>query len=57
MPTVTFKAKKIINDNAGKQIRHNLNINLRDNFVWQKVRDRHLQADVQVLREKINQPL
>ena len=57
LPTVTFKAKKIINDNAGKQIRHNLNINLRDNFVWQKVRDRHLQADVQVLREKINQPL
>ena len=53
LPTVTFKAKKIINDNAGKQIRHNLNINLRDNFVWEKVRDRHLQADVQALREKM----
>jgi len=54
LPTVTFKAKKIINDNAGKQIRHNLNINLRDNFVWEKVRDRHLQADVHALKEKIN---
>ena len=54
MPTVTFKAKKIINDNAGKQIRDNLNINYRDNFVWEKVRDRHLQADVQALKEKIN---
>jgi hypothetical protein len=54
MPTVTFKAKKIIDDNAGKQIRHNLNINLRDNFVWANVRDRHLQADVQALRQKIN---
>jgi len=53
LPTVTFKAKKIINDNAGKQIRHNLNINLRDNFVWEKVRDRHLQADVLALKEKI----
>tara|TARA_B100000424_G_scaffold66595_1_gene49155 strand:+ start:549 stop:1265 length:717 start_codon:yes stop_codon:yes gene_type:complete len=57
LPTVTFKAKKIINDNAGKQIRHNLNINLRDNFVWDKVRDRHLQADIDTLQEKINQPL
>jgi len=54
MPTVTFKAKKIIDDNAGKQIRHNLNINLRDNFVWANVRDRHLQADVQALKQKIN---
>ena len=54
MPTVTFKAKKIIDDNAGKQIRHNLNINLRDNFVWANVRDRHLQADIQALRQKIN---
>ena len=53
LPTVTFKAKKIIDDNAGKQIRHNLNINLRDNFVWQKVRDRHLHTDVNLLKEKI----
>ena len=50
LPTVTFKAKKIINDNAGKQIRHNLNINERDNFVWTKVRDRHLSADVNALQ-------
>ena len=54
LPTVTFKAKKIINDNAGKQIRKNFNINYRDNFVWTKVRDRHLQTDVNLLKEKIN---
>jgi hypothetical protein len=54
LPTVTFKAKKIINDNAGKQIRKNFNINYRDNFVWTKVRDRHLQTDIEVLRKKIN---
>ena len=53
LPTVTFKAKKIIDDNAGKQIRHNLNINLRDNFVWEKVRDRHLHTDVNLLKEKM----
>ena len=55
LPTVTFKAKKIINDNAGKQIRKNFNINYRDNFVWEKVRDRHLQTDIDVLRKKINE--
>ena len=54
LPTVTFKAKKIIDDNAGKQIRKNLNINARDNFVWTKVRQRCLEADVLALREKIN---
>jgi len=54
LPTVTFKAKKIIDDNAGKQIRKNLNINERDNFVWTKVKQRCLQADVLALQEKIN---
>ena len=53
LPTVVFKAKKIINDNAGKQIRKNLNINYRDNFVWEKVRDRHLDADVSKLKKLI----
>ena len=54
LPTVTFKAKKIMTDNAANQIRKNLNINFRDNFVWTKVRDRHLQADVNLLKEKIS---
>lgn len=53
LPTVVFKAKKIINDNAGKQIRRNFNINHRDNFVWDKVRDRHLDADVATLKKLI----
>lgn len=53
LPTVEFKAKKIMNDNAGKQIRKNLNIASRDEYVWQKVRDRHLQVDVQALKSFI----
>ena len=47
------KAKKILDDNAGKQIRENLNIRERDNFVWTKVRDRHLKSDVDALRSFI----
>jgi len=37
-----------------KRFMKNLNINFRDNFVWTKVRDRHLQADVNLLKEKIS---
>ena len=48
-----FKAKKILNDNAGKQIRANFNIANRDKFVWTKVRDRHVTADVDALRSFI----
>lgn len=53
LPTVEFKAKKIMNDNAAKQIRSNFNIANRDQFVWTKVRDRHLNADVDALRNFI----
>jgi|TARA_R110001592_G_scaffold69017_1_gene211546 hypothetical protein len=53
LPTVEFKAKKILNDNAGKQIRVNFNIANRDEFVWTKVRDRHVTADVDALRSFI----
>jgi hypothetical protein len=53
LPTVEFKAKKIMNDNAAKQIRSNFNIANRDQFVWTKVRDRHLNADVDALRSFI----
>ena len=49
-----FKAKKIMNDDAGKQIRGHFNIGARDNFVWSKVRDRHLQSDVSALRNFID---
>ena len=50
MPTVEFKAKKILHDDAGKQIRSNFNIAERDQFVWTKVRDRILNADVKALK-------
>lgn len=54
LPYVEFKAKKIMNDNAGKQIRANLNIAKRDNYVWEKVRHRHLQQDVATLKNFID---
>jgi len=53
LPTVEFRTKKIMDDNAGKQIRKNLNIAQRDEYVWTKVRDRHLQADVNNLKSFI----
>ena len=40
-------------DDTGKQVRHNLNINNRDNFVWDKVKTRHLEADIQALKKVI----
>ena len=49
LPTVEFKAKKIISDDAGQQIRKTFRIPWRDVFVWEKVRGRHLDADVDVL--------
>jgi hypothetical protein len=53
LPTVVFKAKKLF-DKTGTQVRSNLKIAKRDDFVWTKVKDRHLQTDVDLLREKIN---
>ena len=53
LPSVKFKAKKILDDDAGKQIHLNLNIRERDNFVWKKVRDRTLESDVSALRNFI----
>ena len=53
LPTVEFKAKKMLDDNAGKQIRKNLNIKQRDDFVWAKVKNRHLESDVSMLRKFI----
>ena len=52
LPTVVFKAKKIF-DKTGEQVRTNLNIGNRDKFTWSKVKDRHLEADVNLLKEKM----
>ena len=54
LPTVEFKAKKILDDNAGKQIRKNLNISNRDQYVWEKVKSRHLNNDVVALQKFID---
>jgi len=54
LPSVVFKAKKLF-DNTGTQVRANLNIAKRDDFVWTNVRDRHLQTDVSILKKFINE--
>ena len=46
------KAKKIL-DNTGEQVRTNLNIALRDDYVWTKIQ-RHLDTDVAKLKEFID---
>lgn len=53
LPTVNFKAKKILDDNAGQQIRKNFNIANRDQYVWEKVKTRHLENDITVLKKFI----
>ena len=53
LPHVRVKAKKIFDDTSTR-VRKNLNINIRDDFVWTKVRDRHLQSDVEELKNFID---
>ncbi len=47
------QAKKIFDDTA-ILVRQNLNVNVRDDYVWSKVKDRHLDADVKKLQEFID---
>tara|TARA_B000000557_G_scaffold247849_1_gene232014 strand:+ start:24 stop:746 length:723 start_codon:yes stop_codon:yes gene_type:complete len=52
LPDVTIKAKKVFDD-TGKQVRKHLDINFRDDYVWSKIRERHLNADVDALKKFI----
>ena len=52
LPAVVFKAKKMFDD-TGEQVRKHLNINNRDNFVWDKVKKRHLNTDIKALQDFI----
>ena len=52
MPNVIFKAKKVFDDTA-TQVRTNLNIRERDKATWHKVKYRHLEADINVLKKVI----
>jgi hypothetical protein len=52
LPTVVFKAKKLF-DSTATNVRSHLNIVKRDDFVWTKVRDRHLMSDVDLLQDFI----
>ena len=52
--SVTFKTKKIIDDDAGQQIRSKLSIDKRDGYVWTKIRDRYIKADVDALNKFIS---
>jgi hypothetical protein len=47
-----IQAKKVFDDTA-ILVRQNLNINIRDDYVWNKVKDRHLDTDVKKLQEFI----
>ena len=53
-PNVTIKAKKVF-DETGKQVRKHLVINDRDDYVWTKIRERHLNADVELLKKFIKE--
>lgn len=53
LPYVKIKAKKIFDETSVK-VRKNLNINLRDDFVWKTVRDRHVKIDVDELKKFID---
>ena len=52
MPNVIFKAKKVFDDTA-TQVRTNLNIRERDKATWHKVKYRHLEADINLLKKVI----
>jgi len=46
-------ASKVVDDTANR-VRKVNNIHKREDYVWTKVRDRHLQADVDLLKKFIN---
>jgi hypothetical protein len=52
LPHVRVRAKKIFDDTA-VNVRKHLNINIRDDYVWSQVNQRHLQTDVDLLKEFI----
>ena len=52
LPYVIVQAKKVFDD-TGVKVRKHLNINTRDDYVWSRVNQRHLQADIDLLKEFI----
>jgi hypothetical protein len=52
LPHVEVKAKKLF-DSTAKQVRGNLRIAERDDWVWTMVRNRHLMADVELLKQHL----
>lgn len=53
LPEVQVKAKKIFDDTANN-VRKFLNIHNREDYVWSKVRDRHVKLDVEELKKFID---
>lgn len=53
LPSVQVKAKKIFDDTANN-VRKFLNINKREDYVWEKVNIRHIEVDVEALQKFIN---
>lgn len=52
LPYVIVRAKKVFDD-TGTKVRKHLNVNTRDDYVWSRVNQRHLQTDVDLLKEFI----
>jgi hypothetical protein len=53
LPEVQVKAKKIFDDTSNN-VRKFLNIHKREDYVWSKVRDRHVNSDVEELKKFID---
>ena len=53
LPHVEIKAKKLF-DKTAENVRDHLKIAERDSWIWTKVRDRHIAADVSVLRNAMD---
>jgi len=50
---VICRTKKIIDDDTGKRVREHLSIALRDGQVWKSVSQRYIQADISLLKSKL----
>ena len=53
LPSVEFRSKKIMEDDAGRQVRQHLNIKERDTFVYKKIKRNTFNSDLKLLRNFI----
>ena len=53
IPHTLVLAKKIMDD-TGEKVRKHLNINKRDDYVWDRLQNRHIDVDIKALKEFID---